>query len=56
MVVGLAASGRTPYVIGVLRYAHQLGCPTAAISCNTDLPLTHEATVTIFPVIVPGKP
>ena len=47
MVVGLAASGRTPYVIGALRYARGLGCPTAAISCNPDSPIAHEAQVAI---------
>lgn len=34
LVVGLAASGRTPYVIGGLEYARQTGCTTVAISCN----------------------
>lgn len=53
MVVGLAASGRTPYVIGALRYARQLGCPTAAVSCNPDSPLAHEAQVAISPVVGP---
>ncbi|MFA3779981.1 N-acetylmuramic acid 6-phosphate etherase [Yersinia sp. 1652 StPb PI] len=53
MVVGLAASGRTPYVIGALRYARQLGCPTAAISCNPDSPIAQEAQVAISPVVGP---
>jgi len=53
MVVGLAASGRTPYVIGALRYARQLGGPTAAISCNPDSPIAHEAQVAISPVVGP---
>ena len=53
MVVGLAASGRTPYVIGALRYARRLGCPTAAISCNPDSPIAHEAQVAISPVVGP---
>lgn len=53
MVVGLAASGRTPYVIGALRYARQLGCATAAISCNPDSPIAHEALVAISPVVGP---
>lgn len=53
MVVGLASSGRTPYVIGALRYARQLGCPTATISCNPDSPLAHEAQVAISPVVGP---
>lgn len=33
-VIGIAASGRTPYVIGGLEYANSLGCHTAAVSCN----------------------
>ncbi|AAM84879.1 N-acetylmuramic acid 6-phosphate etherase [Yersinia pestis] len=53
MVVGLAASGRTPYVIGALRYARELGCPTAAISCNPDSPIAQEAQVAISPVVGP---
>lgn len=52
-VVGLAASGRTPYVIGALRYASQLGCATVAISCNPDSPIAHEAKVAISPVVGP---
>lgn len=35
-VVGIAASGRTPYVLGGLKYANSLGCVTASISCNED--------------------
>ncbi|EKN5943364.1 N-acetylmuramic acid 6-phosphate etherase [Yersinia enterocolitica] len=53
MVVGLAASGRTPYVIGALRFARQLGCPTAAISCNPDSPIAQEVLVAISPVVGP---
>lgn len=53
MVVGLAASGRTPYVIGALRYARQLGCPTAAISCNPDSPIAQETQVAISPIVGP---
>lgn len=52
-VVGLAASGRTPYVIGALRYARTLGCATVAISCNPDSPIAHEAQVAISPVVGP---
>ncbi|WP_410013986.1 N-acetylmuramic acid 6-phosphate etherase [Sodalis sp. C49] len=53
MVVGLAASGRTPYAIGGLRYAAGLGCPTAAISCNPGSPLAREARIAISPVVGP---
>ncbi|MBN8124761.1 N-acetylmuramic acid 6-phosphate etherase, partial [Vibrio vulnificus] len=36
--VGIAASGRTPYVIGALEYANGLGATTTALSCNPDSP------------------
>ena len=36
LVVGLAASGRTPYVIGGIKYANSVGCRTVAISCNRE--------------------
>jgi N-acetylmuramic acid 6-phosphate etherase len=52
-VVGLAASGRTPYVIGALRYATDLGCATVAISCNPDSPIAREANIEISPVVGP---
>lgn len=53
MVVGIAASGRTPYVMGALRYARELGCRTAAISCNPDSPIAREAEIAISPVVGP---
>ncbi|MFC0141317.1 N-acetylmuramic acid 6-phosphate etherase [Erwinia mallotivora] len=53
MVVGLAASGRTPYVIGALRFARQRGCRTAAISCNPNSPVAVEAEIAISPVVGP---
>ncbi|ECC9577158.1 N-acetylmuramic acid 6-phosphate etherase [Salmonella enterica subsp. houtenae] len=53
LVVGLAASGRTPYVIGGLRYARQSGCTTVAVSCNPDSPITREADIAISPVVGP---
>ena len=36
IVCGIAASGRTPYVIGGLKYARQLGCTTIALACNKN--------------------
>ncbi|MFC6121697.1 N-acetylmuramic acid 6-phosphate etherase [Phytobacter sp. SCO41] len=53
LVVGLAASGRTPYVIGGLKYANAVGCSTVAISCNPDSPIAHEADIAISPVVGP---
>lgn len=52
VVIGIAASGRTPYVAGALNYAHDLGCATAAIVCSKDAPLKDSADVTVE--IVPG--
>ncbi|MGS9064237.1 SIS domain-containing protein, partial [Salmonella enterica subsp. enterica serovar Infantis] len=53
LVVGLAASGRTPYVIGGLRYARQSGFTTVAVSCNPDSPNAREANIAISPVVWP---
>lgn len=53
VVVGIAASGRTPYVLGGLAYANQLGAKTIAISCNPDSPLANSATIAISPIVGP---
>lgn len=50
VVVGLAASGRTPYVVGGLRYARSLGCHTVAIACNKGSVIGAEAELAIEPV------
>lgn len=47
VVVGLAASGRTPYVIGGLRYAATLGARTVALVCLADSELSLSADLTI---------
>lgn len=52
-VVGLAASGRTPYVIYGLRYANSIGANTIAIACNKDSEISKEAKVAIEPVVGP---
>lgn len=41
LVIGLAASGRTPYVLGALEQAKKLGAQTAFISCNKNAVTTH---------------
>ena len=46
-VVGIAASGRTPYVLGGLEYAKSLGCHTAAIACNADSAVGRAAELAI---------
>jgi len=52
LVIGLSASGRTPYVIGALRWAKALGIDTAAISCNR--PAEHDAFADIHANVVVG--
>lgn len=47
VVVGLAASGRTPYVIGGLTYARAWGAATVAIACNLDAPISYAADVAV---------
>jgi len=46
-VVGIAASGETPYVIGGLRDARKNGLLTASITCNPDSPVSKEADIAI---------
>lgn len=52
-VVGLAASGRTPYVIGALQYASSVGAATIAIACNENAPMNRLAEIAILPVVGP---
>ncbi|MHA3067085.1 N-acetylmuramic acid 6-phosphate etherase [Lacticaseibacillus saniviri] len=53
LVIGIAASGRTPYVIGGLDYANSLGLHTAAISCNPDAAISAHAELAIEVVVGP---
>lgn len=52
-VVGIAASGRTPYTMGAIKTARGMGCFTACIACVQDSPITREAEVAIVPVVGP---
>ena len=52
-MVGIAASGRTPYVIGALEYANDLGATTVALSCNPDSIIAEVAQIAISPVVGP---
>ena len=52
LVIGIAASGRTPYVLGGLDYAKQTGCRTVAISCNAGAAISAAADLAIE--VVPG--
>jgi N-acetylmuramic acid 6-phosphate etherase len=50
-VVGIAASGRTPYTIGALEWARANGCFTVALTCVPDSAITKAADVSIVPVV-----
>lgn len=52
-VIGIAASGRTPYTIGAVEYARSIGCFTACIVCNPDSLITSKVDVAIVPVVGP---
>ena len=47
VVCGIAASGRTPFVLGALRYARSRGAKTIALSANSDAPLLRDVDVAI---------
>lgn len=53
VVIGLAASGRTPYVIGALQAARNAGAATVGICCNPDAPMTGIVDVAIVSVVGP---
>ncbi len=53
VVVGIAASGTTPYVLGALETAKSKGIITGGISCNPDSPLSKLADIAITPVVGP---
>jgi N-acetylmuramic acid 6-phosphate etherase len=53
VVVGIAASGRTPYVQSALIYAKALGVTTVALSCNPGSAIAHIADIAISPVVGP---
>jgi len=52
-VVGLAASGRTPYTIGAVEWARKLGAFTAAVTCAPGSAITRAAEIAIVPVVGP---
>jgi N-acetylmuramic acid 6-phosphate etherase len=53
VLVGIAASGRTPYTIGALSQARSLDAFTIAVTCAPDSPITRVAEVSIVPVVGP---
>jgi N-acetylmuramic acid 6-phosphate etherase len=52
-LVGIAASGRTPYTVGALAHAKSLGAFTVAVTCAPQSPITEVAEVSIVPVVGP---
>lgn len=50
-VIGIAASGKTPFVIGAVNEAKKMGAFTAALVCNNDSPLAAAAEAEITPIV-----
>ncbi|QXN62776.1 N-acetylmuramic acid 6-phosphate etherase [Serratia fonticola] len=53
VLVGIAASGRTPYVLGAMAYARSVGATAVAISCNPNSAMSQAADIAIEPVVGP---
>jgi len=53
VLVGIAASGRTPYTVGAVKYARRCGAFTIAITCAPDSPIVRAAEISIVPLVGP---
>lgn len=53
VLIGIAASGTTPYVVGAIKRCNENGIVTAAITCNIDAPVSREAD---YPIEIPVGP
>ena len=53
VVVGISASGNTPYTLGAVEYSKQIGAATVAVTCNPDSQMASAAGVSIAPVVGP---
>ncbi|WP_019612825.1 N-acetylmuramic acid 6-phosphate etherase [Psychromonas ossibalaenae] len=53
VLVGIAASGRTPYALGGMQYGLSVGATVASISCNPHSPMAELAQISITPVVGP---
>jgi N-acetylmuramic acid 6-phosphate etherase len=53
VIVGVSASGRTPYVVAAVAYARARGAHTAAVTCNHDTPLAGAADITVITDVGP---
>ncbi|HEY0346648.1 MAG TPA: N-acetylmuramic acid 6-phosphate etherase [Pyrinomonadaceae bacterium] len=52
-LVGIAASGRTPYTVGAVEYARRIGALTIAITCAPESAITKAAEISIAPLVGP---
>lgn len=53
VLVGIAASGKTPYTVGAISYARSLGAFTVGLTCVPGAPITKAAELSIVPVVGP---
>lgn len=53
VLVGIAASGRTPYVIGAIKYANSVGAETISVASNAESEMAKLAKISITPVVGP---
>src|SRR5215471_197740 len=53
VVVGISASGNTPYTLGAIEYAGRIGSATISVTCNPDSKMAAAADVSIAPVVGP---
>ena len=53
VLVGIAASGRTPYVLGAVAEAKRMGAPTVGLSCTPESELALAADIAITPLVGP---
>ena len=53
VMVGIAASGKTPYTVGAVTYARSIGAFTVGLTCVPDSPITRAAELSIVPVVGP---
>jgi len=53
VLVGIAASGRTPYTVGAVKFAREIGAFTVGLTCVPGSPITEAAELSIVPVVGP---
>ncbi|MCA1577600.1 MAG: N-acetylmuramic acid 6-phosphate etherase [Acidobacteria bacterium] len=53
VVVGIAASGKTPYTVGAVKHARSIGAFTVALTCVPESPITQVAELSIVPIVGP---